>query len=139
MSLEDHKAASRHVLEMWGSGGSVPLEDVLAPAYVNHQMPDVQGGTSAKTLEEWKSLVADFHASFSETTVEILAQVAEGDLVATRWQLSGTSTSDFRGYTGTGKTATWTGVHTDRFENGKIVESWVDWDKYRFLDELGLL
>ncbi len=31
----------------------------------------------------------------------------------------------------TNKEVTWTGVSIDRFENGKIVESWVDWDKYR--------
>ena len=33
----------------------------------------------------------------------------------------------------------WTGVQIDRFENGKIIESWVDWDKYRLFEELGFL
>jgi len=30
-------------------------------------------------------------------------------------------------------------VQIDRFRRGKIVESWVDWDKYRFLEGLGAL
>ena len=40
---------------------------------------------------------------------------------------------------GTDKTSTWTGVHTDCYEGGKLVESWVDWDKYSFLEGLGLV
>ena len=39
----------------------------------------------------------------------------------------------------TGKTTTWTGVHTDRYDGGKLVESWVDWDKYSWLEGLGLV
>ncbi len=139
MSLDDHKEMSRQVLAMWGRGTSVAPEDILAAYYVNHQMPDVRGGTSTMSLEEWKSLIADFHEGFSDTAADILQQVAEGDFVATRWQLSATHTGDFRGLSATGKQATWTGVHTDRFADGKIAESWVDWDKYRFLEELGAL
>ena len=65
-------------------------------------------------------------------------QVAEGDLVATRWRLTATHTGDFVGIASTNKESTWTGVSTDRFENGKIVETWVNWDKYSFLEGLGL-
>ena len=39
----------------------------------------------------------------------------------------------------TGTEITWTGVQIDRFEDGKIVESWVDWDKYRLFQGLGLV
>jgi hypothetical protein len=34
---------------------------------------------------------------------------------------------------------TWTGVQIDRIADGKIVESWVDWDKYRLFETLGFL
>ena len=79
-------------------------------------------------------LCIDFRTSFSDTKAEILLQIAEGDLVATRWQLTATHTGDFLGRAPSGKQASWTGVHTDRFAGGKIAESWVDWDKYRFLE-----
>lgn len=139
MSLDDHKAISREVLAMWGAGSSCAPEDVLALNYVNHQMPDVEGSVSSNDLGEWKSLVSDFKQGFPDSECEILLQIAEGDYVATRWKLTGTHTADFRGLAPTGKRASWTGVHSDRFSEGKIVESWVDWDKYRFLDELGLI
>jgi predicted ester cyclase len=68
-----------------------------------------------------------------------LLQIAEGDVVATHWEFSATQSGDFRGQAATGKRATWTGVQIDRFGGGKIVESWVSWDKYRFFEQLGLV
>ncbi len=37
------------------------------------------------------------------------------------------------------KEVTWTSIQIDRFENGRIAESWVDWDKYRLFAQLGLV
>jgi predicted ester cyclase len=111
----------------------------LAPQYINHQLPDAAGGTSTKSLEEWKELVADFHKGFSEVKMEVLLQVADGDYVCSRWRMTAKNTGNFEKYPATGKTSTWTGVQTDRYEDGKLVESWVDWDKYSFLEELGLV
>ena len=50
-----------------------------------------------------------------------------------------TQTGIYLGHPPTGKRAIWTGVQIDRFENGKIVESWVDWDKYRLFETLGFV
>jgi predicted ester cyclase len=93
----------------------------------------------AVDLAGWKAIVAECHSAFSDFEVTILTQVAEGDLVATRWQFAGTQTGEYLGHKPSGKRATWTGVQIDRFENGKIVESWVDWDKYRLFNMLGIL
>jgi predicted ester cyclase len=66
-------------------------------------------------------------------------QVAEDDLVATRWEFTATHTGSYMGLAPTGKQAIWTGIEIDRCADGKIVESWVDWDKYRLFESLGLL
>jgi|GEM_PF-5544223 len=60
-------------------------------------------------------------------------------MVATRWRIIADHTGTFEGYRPTLKQSTWTGVTTDRFDNGTIVESWVNWDKYSFLKGLGLV
>jgi predicted ester cyclase len=135
----DHKATSKHLLELWGDNALHKSDDYLAANYINHQMPDAAGGTSKKSLGEWKALVADFHKGFSDVKMEVLVQVAEGDYVCSRWRLTGKHTGPFGDLAATGKTSTWTGVHTDRYEGGKLVESWVDWDKYSFLEGLGLV
>ena len=135
----DHKTTSRHVLELWGDNALHKSDEYLAANYVNHQMPDAAGGTSAKSLGEWKALVADYHKAFSNVKMEVLLQVAEGDYVSSRWRMTAKHTGTFGDLAATGKTSTWTGVHTDRYEGGKLVESWVEWDKYSFLEGLGLV
>jgi len=135
----DYKTTSKLLLELWGDNALHKSADYLSADYVNHQLPDAAGGTSSKSLEEWKALVADFHKGFSEVKMEVILQVAEGEHVCSRWQLTAKHTGAFRGLSATWKTTTWTGVHTDRYEGGKLVESWVDWDKYSFLEGLGLV
>lgn len=139
MSLEQQKSMSRRSLERWGCNNSDTPEDIFASNYVNHQEPDAKGGVKSISLAGWKEVVAENHRAFSDFTVRILMQVAEGDLVATRWQFSATQTGIYLGHPPTGKRAIWTGVQIDRFENGKIVESWVDWDKYRLFETLGFV
>lgn len=135
----DHKKTSKQLLELWGDNAVHKAADYLATNYVNHQMPDAAGGTSRKSLEEWQALVADFHKGFSDVKMEVLQQVAEGNLVCSRWRMTGKHTGPFGDLAATGKMSTWTGVHTDRYEGDQLVESWVDWDKYSFLEGLGLV
>jgi predicted ester cyclase len=139
MSLEDHKEMSRRAIEMWASNNKGTPEDVLSDNYVNHQESDVKGSADIRSLESWKELVADFHKGFSNCTTTCLMQIAERELVATRFQFTATNTGGYLGQLPTGKKVTWTGIEIDRFENGKIAESWVDWDKYRFFQGLGFV
>lgn len=133
----DHKQTSKQVLELWGDNVPHKPDDYLAPNYVNHQLPDAAGGTSTKSLEEWKALVSNFHKGFSNVKMEVLLQVAEGDYVSSRWSMRGKHTGAFEDLAPTGKETSWTGVQTDRYESDKLVESWVDWDKSSFLEGLG--
>jgi predicted ester cyclase len=135
----DHKSTSRQVLALWSDNMPHKAADFIAGNYANHQMPDAAEGRSTKSLGEWKELVSSFHKGFSDVKMEILQQVAEGEFVCSRWKMTAKHTGDFAGLAPTNKTSTWTGVHTDRYEGGKLVESWVEWDKYSFLKGLGLI
>jgi predicted ester cyclase len=139
MCLEDRKRVSRGLLELWASVHEGKPEDLVTPGYVNHQEPDVDGGISVKDLAEWKELLTAYHESFSNSTVRILMQVGEGDLVATRWEFTATNTGELLGEPATGRKTVWTGVAIDRFEGDRAAESWVSWDKYRFLEGLDRL
>jgi predicted ester cyclase len=138
-TLDEGKSLARRSLEMWASDNTDNPEDVFAADYVNHQESAAACGVKDLDLAGWKAVVEDNHRAFSDFQVRILIQIAEGDRVATRWQFSATQTGPYLGHAPTGKRAAWTGVQIDRFENGKIVESWVDWDKFRLFTELGFL
>lgn len=135
----DRKAVSRAVLGLWAPDGDVDPGAVLTADYRNHQEPDAEGGASTKSLAEYRALVAAHHQSFDPLEVDVLLQVEEGDLVATRWRFTGTHSGDHLGVAPTGPRLSWTGIQIDRFEGDVVVESWVDWDKYRLLEGLGLV
>jgi len=139
MTINEMKRLARQSLELWSSESSGRAEDVFAADYLNHQEPAAAGGIKGVNLDGWKAIVAECHTAFSDFDVTILTQVAEGDLVATRWQFEATQTGEYLGHPPSGKRATWTGVQIDRFADGKIAESWVDWDKYRLFEALGFL
>lgn len=139
MSLDDEKSLSRRAINRWASNNSDTVEDIFAADYINHQEPYASGGTKALSLDAWGKLVSEYHDSFSNSTVRVLMQIADGDLVATQWEITATQTGSYLGHAPSDKTVTWTGVSIDRFKDGKIVESWVNWDKYSLFEGLGLL
>ena len=114
-------------------------EDVVPGSRQTLHEPGAADGTITKDLEGWKELLKSYHEAFSNSKVEVHGQIAENDMVATRWRMTADHTGEFAGLRPTRKRSTWTGVTTDRFDNGKIVESWVNWDKHNFLKGLGLV
>lgn len=139
MTLEANKALARRSIALWASDATDRPEDVFAPGYFNHQESGIEGGVTTHDLAGWKQLVDGFRVSFSDVTTEVTMQIAEGDQVASRWQFTALHTGDFMGAAPTGKRLTWTGIYIDRCENGRIVETWVDWDKYRLFQGVGLV
>jgi predicted ester cyclase len=139
MSYDNHKKISRRALEMWASNDPERPENVYAGNYVNHQEPDVEGGISDKNLANWKELLSGFHKAFSNSRMRVLMQIADNDLVATRWEMKATHSGEYMGLAPTGRELTWTGVVIDRFQGDKIAETWVNWDKFRFFEGLGLV
>jgi predicted ester cyclase len=135
----DHKLIARRLLDQFGSGPKAGLEDLLARGYVSHQEPDVRGGVSGWDLEQFTDRLEEFQGAFSQRRMEVLMQIEQGPLVATRWHMTAVHSGDYLGLEPTHREVSWTGVSIDRFEDGKIAESWVDWDKYQLLEGLGLV
>lgn len=133
------KSLSRRVLEMWSSDKPDVPEGSFTRTYRRHYEQDIAGGASTRDFKATQELVRSFRAAFPKAKVKVLTHIAEGDRVATHWEMSATQAGEFMGFPNTKKRATWKGVTIDRFEDGKIAESWVNWAKYRFLEQLGLL
>ena len=138
MSLEENKALARRANAVFASGKG-DFEEIFAPAYVNHQETDMTEGRMDRSLAEYKEMLGVFHSVFSDARNEVLMQVAEGDLVATRWRFTAMLTAEYRGVAPMDHPVTWTGVQIDRIENGRIAESWDEWDKYGLFAQLGLV
>jgi predicted ester cyclase len=64
-------------------------------------------------------------------------QLAEGDRVGTRFTARGTHAGSFLGIPATGKAIAVEGIAIDRFAAGKLVESWLVYDRLGLLQQLG--
>jgi steroid delta-isomerase-like uncharacterized protein len=132
---EENKAAARRFFALWEAGDLEGFDQVIAADAVDHDpqrpFPDERGPEAAKKTAEM------FLAAFPDTAYTIEQQVAEGDYVVTRWSARGTHDGELMGIPATGKTVEVTGIAIDRFSDGKIAESWGNWDTIGLLQQLG--
>jgi predicted ester cyclase len=108
----------------------------VAPDAVDH---DPQNPYAGEGLEGLKKTVAMYRTAFPDISFTIEEQIAEGDMVATRWTGTGTNEGELMGMSPTGKHSVVTGIGIDRIENGKIVESWGNWDTLGMLQQIGAI
>jgi serine phosphatase RsbU (regulator of sigma subunit)/ketosteroid isomerase-like protein len=119
LSTEVNKALARRFLEATARADLDAMDEMMAPDFVDlsvmpGQEPDREG---------YKRSMAEIIAPFSDISITIDEQVAEGDKVTT-WY-SGISTHDrgpFMGVAPTGRRNTFTDVVHHRIVGGKIVE-----------------
>jgi steroid delta-isomerase-like uncharacterized protein len=132
---EQNKAVARGVLEAWTRGDLDALDDLVAPDSVDH---DAYNPFHDEGLAGLKKLIQMYRSAFPDSSFTIEDQVAEGDLVATRWTAHGTQEGELMGNPPTGKTVAVSGMSIDRLQDGKVVESWGNWDTLGMFQQLGL-
>lgn len=74
-----------------------------------------------------KRYVAASRAAYLDACFIVEDQVAERDIVATRWAAHGTHRGEFAGIPPTGSRVTATGIEFDRIVGGKIDEAWISY------------
>ena len=131
MQVEENKAIFRRYVEEVANKENLDLADEIFDRYISHQS---DGRTEERGPENVKRFIGEFRQAFPDFRTTIEYQVAEGDMVVTRWRASGTHQGEFRGIAPTGKPVAMSGIGVFRFsDEGKVVESWDN------LDELGML
>ena len=134
--LDESKTLSRRFIEGYVRGDTHIVDELLAPDFVFH---DPSSATGEVPAEDMKASIEWVHGAFPDARVTMGDQVAEGDKVVSRYTVSGTHQGEIMGAAPTGKLVTHTGHQTDRFEGGKIVESWTNWDALGLLQEIGAI
>ena len=89
--------------------------------------------------EDVKRFMGEFRSAFPDFHTTIEDQIAEGDRVATRWTMRGTHEGEFRGIPATGNQISVTGIGIFRFSDGKVVESWDNFDQLGMMQQLGVV
>jgi len=136
LSARTNKEIVRRLgVEPW-EGNLGVIDELTAPDYVGHDpsMPEPQRGP-----EGIKEFVSGYLAAFPDGKFTIDEQLAEGDLVATRWTGRGSHQGELMGIPPTGKQVTVSGITISRVVKGKVVEEWTNWDTLGMLQQLGVV
>ena len=133
MSADTNKEIVRRLgVEPW-EGKLGVIDELVAPDYVGHDpaQPEMHGP------EGIKEFITGYLAGFPDGRITIDGQLAEGDMVATRWTGRGTHQGELMGIPPTGKQVTVSGITISRVKNGKVVEEWSNWDTLGMMEQLG--
>jgi steroid delta-isomerase-like uncharacterized protein len=135
---EQNKALSKRFAEEIFNQGKLQLADELVASNATFHDPGVPGGKFTGP-EGFKQFAQVYRGAFPDLHITINDQVAEGDKVASRWTATGTHKGQLMGIAPSGKHATITGMILDRYQNGKLVESWANYDMFGMLQQLGVV
>ncbi len=137
MQPEENKAVIRRFLKDFFEGGNLDLADELfAPDYVLH---DPAVPEEVRGPEGIKQYVSMYRSAYPDTRFTVEDQIAEGDRVVTRWTGQGTHQGELMGISPTGNQVTVTGIEFDRVSEGKMQETWVNYDALGMMQQLGVV
>jgi predicted ester cyclase len=133
-SQEQNKALARRIIESY-NGPTEQMQHIrdeaMSPDIVVH-IPSVGTFHGRDAFTDYVASRGGPGAPFSDDHMEPLEQVAEGDLVTTRWTWSFTHSGVYRDMPPTGRRITITGITMERFRGDQVVERWAH------LDEAGI-
>jgi steroid delta-isomerase-like uncharacterized protein len=132
---EQNKAQIRRVIEeVYNRGDLGVIDEVAASDLVIHaSSQEIHGREGAKQY------VAALRAGFPDLHFTVEAQIAEGDMVVTRWTARGTHRGKFQSVPATGREIRLAGTDIDRIIGGKVVECWAHVDELGLMQQLGAI
>jgi steroid delta-isomerase-like uncharacterized protein len=135
--IEANKAISRRfVEEIFNAGRLEVADELVTPDFVGH---DPASPEPIIGPEGMKRNIEGYRSAFPDVRLTIEDEIAEGDRVVLRWSARGTHEAELFGIPATGKQATVTGITIDRIVDGRIAESWNNWDTLGLLQQLGVV
>jgi serine phosphatase RsbU (regulator of sigma subunit)/predicted ester cyclase len=118
---EKNKALVRRFLEAQSKGEVDTVKEMLAPHFVQHDLPQEE----SDHRERYLRVLAEEQAAFSDIRYIIEDQIAEGDKVMTRWRGRGVhDRGEYTGLAPTGRESEAKIIDVHRVEGGKIADEW---------------
>lgn len=134
MSDANVEVSRRMLEEGFNQGNMATVEELTAAGYVGH---DPAGPEDVRGAEGAKQFIATYRAAFPDLHIAIEDAIAADDKVVMRWTSTGTHLGELMGLAPTGAHVRVSGISIDRMEDGKIAESWNNWDVLGLMRQLG--
>ncbi len=113
--MQDVKEIARRLAEDPWRGKLEEVLELVGDGYVAH-VPGAPEPIRGKA--GYQEFVTTYLTAFPDGTLTVDEQIAEGELIATRWTARGTNTGDLMGMPPTGKQVTMSGITFGRIVDG---------------------
>ena len=111
---------ARRLLEAFVNRELDTIEVLLAPTFTDRSLLPGQGSSR----EEYKRSVTEFHAALSFADVTFEYQIAEGDMVVTKFSARCIHQGEFLGVPPSGEEGTYSSIRINRIVGGKVTDEW---------------
>jgi ketosteroid isomerase-like protein len=118
MTSEQNKAIVRRAFDEPWKGNLDIVDEVVASDYVGY---DPAAPNPVHGPEGVKEFISTYRAAFPDALIKVEDQLAEGDLVATRWSGRGTHEGEIMGVEPTGRQVTVSGLTISRLDGGRFL------------------
>ncbi len=133
---ENIERTRRWFQEVWNEGRFETVHDLFSPDAVARGQ---RGGESEiRGPEEFVKFVREIRGAFPDIQLNIEDIFGDGDKVVLRWSATMTHTGDALGLPPSGRPVRSRGISIARFVDGKVVESWDNWDQLGMLEQIGV-
>ncbi len=136
-SATDNVAKSKLLLDAFSSGDVAAADELLDPDAISHDPATPAAMQSLRGPEAFKRTVSMYRMGFPDLRMVVDDVVADGDKVVLRWHTEGTHRGELQGLAPTGKRGSVTGISIDQWREGKLVETWTQWDNLGLARQLG--
>ena len=134
MSQQRREASVRQYLEEVFNGHDLSsLDRYLNDDLASHWL----GDRTLHGLPAWKDAMAKFFAAFPDAAYTLEDIFFAGDKGVWRGTWRATQRGNWEGIAATGRKATWSVMIMGRFADDKLVEDWVEYDRYNLFRQLG--
>ena len=129
---------SRRIFEdVWNHKNLSAIDDLMSADYVHHDNPS--SPAVPRGIDGYKQFVNYYMNAFPDAHFTIDDAFTDGQSEVTRWTVAGTHEGELAGIPPTGRRFSVTGISIARIANGKIIESWNNWDALGLMQQLGVV
>ena len=132
---DSNKALAKQAWMAIAAGQLDRLDEYYATGLVTHPA----AGLPVEGLANFKEILGTLNSAFHNMKIDLHEVIAEGDYVASRFNLSFTHAGDFMNIPATNKDVNVPGMDLARISGGKIVEVWGGMDQMSLLMQIGAI
>jgi steroid delta-isomerase-like uncharacterized protein len=137
MTADNEERVRRLFEEAWNQNRTDVVADIVADDFVFSR----GGEPTAGGPELYRELISSSRETFPDMTftLEDVVTGDDGEKVVVRWTMTGTHEGPFKGVDPTHRQVEMEGIEINRFEGGRLVETWTNPNWVGFLEDVGVL